>query len=162
MDALELRGEEGRGQPRKSGGRSQHPTIPGFPNGVTRRARMPGTGEPNSIGRRGETLGSEPSKYQQERKSREIPPVAASEGGGAQTGCGDAPGVVGRRLGDRRECESSGTRWEARPERARAPYAKDEHERLAPHLSTAGHEEPCRKPGRPRSKAEYGAATDSA
>ena len=31
------------------------------------------------------TLGSEPSKYQQERKSIEIPPVAASERGGAQT-----------------------------------------------------------------------------
>ena len=29
-------------------------------------------------------------------------------------------------------------------------------------LSTAGHEESCRKPGRPRSKAEYSAATDSA
>ena len=50
----------------------------------------------NEITCRGDTLGSEPSKYQQERKSREIPPVAASERGGAQTACGDVCGVVGR------------------------------------------------------------------
>ena len=42
------------------------------------------------------TLGSEPSKYQQEEKSNEIPTVAASEVGGAQTAGGDAGGVVGR------------------------------------------------------------------
>ena len=29
------------------------------------------------------------------------------------------------------------------------------------YLSTAGHEKPCRKPGRPRSKAKYYLATDS-
>ena len=29
-------------------------------------------------------------------------------------------------------------------------------------LSTAGHEKPCRNPGRPRSKAKYSIATDSA
>ena len=29
------------------------------------------------------------------------------------------------------------------------------------YLSTAGHEKPCRNPGRPRSKAKYSAATDS-
>ena len=43
----------------------------------------------------GYTLGSEPSKYQQEKKSSEIPPVAASERGGAQTRGGDIAGVVG-------------------------------------------------------------------
>ena len=42
------------------------------------------------------TLGSEPSKYQQEKKSNEIPSVAASERGGAQTAGGDVGGVVGR------------------------------------------------------------------
>ena len=43
-----------------------------------------------------ETQGSEPSKYLQEKKSKEIPRVAASETGGAQTAGGDAGGVVGR------------------------------------------------------------------
>ena len=35
-DALEPHGDEGRGRPRKARGRSEHPLIPGFPNGVTR------------------------------------------------------------------------------------------------------------------------------
>ncbi len=37
----------------------------------------------NKIGVQSETLGTEPSKYQQEKKSSEIPLVAASEGGRA-------------------------------------------------------------------------------
>ncbi len=48
----------------------------------------------------GHTLGTEPSKYQQEKKSTEIPSVAASEGGVAQTyvllayrGCRAATGL---------------------------------------------------------------------
>ena len=57
----------------------------------------------------GETRGSEPSKYPQEKKSNEIPPVAASERGGAQT------------AGNRRWREDSRTVWEGRPERVRAP-----------------------------------------
>ena len=32
-------GDEGRGKLRKAGGRSTHPVIPGFPNGVTRTPR---------------------------------------------------------------------------------------------------------------------------
>ena len=36
----------------------------------------------------------------------------------------DLHGVVGRRRGDRQEREASGTAWEGRPERVRAPYAK--------------------------------------
>ena len=38
-DALEPQGEEGRGRPRKAGGRSEHPLIPGCPNGATRMPR---------------------------------------------------------------------------------------------------------------------------
>jgi hypothetical protein len=36
VDALELSGEEGRGKLRKASGRSKHPEIRGWPNGVTR------------------------------------------------------------------------------------------------------------------------------
>ncbi len=39
VDALELRGEEGRGKLRKVPGRSTHPVIRELPNGVTRRER---------------------------------------------------------------------------------------------------------------------------
>ena len=38
-DALERAGDEGRGKLRKARGRSTHPWIPGFPNGVTRTPR---------------------------------------------------------------------------------------------------------------------------
>ena len=51
-----------------------------------------------SIARRGETQGTETSKYLQEKKSNEIPSVAASERGGAQTAGGDVGGVVGRTM----------------------------------------------------------------
>ena len=35
VDALELFGEEGRGKLREAPGRSKHPLIRGYPNGVT-------------------------------------------------------------------------------------------------------------------------------
>jgi hypothetical protein len=41
-----------------------------------------------SIGMRSNTQGTEPSKYLEEKKSREIPQVAASERGRAQTHVG--------------------------------------------------------------------------
>jgi hypothetical protein len=41
------------------------------------------------------TQGTETSKYLEEKKSNEIPLVAASEGGIAQTERGDSLGVVG-------------------------------------------------------------------
>jgi hypothetical protein len=42
-----------------------------------------------------QTRGSETSQYPQEEKSTEIPSVAASERGTAQTGRSDTAGVVG-------------------------------------------------------------------
>ena len=63
--------------------------IHGFPNGATRQVERPvtPTGEP--------TQGTETSKYLQEEKSNEIPQVAASERGRAQTDCLRMVGVVG-------------------------------------------------------------------
>jgi hypothetical protein len=63
--------------------------IHGCPNGATRRVERPVTpeGEP--------TQGTETSKYLQEEKSSEIPQVAASERGRAQTGPLRGSGVVG-------------------------------------------------------------------
>jgi hypothetical protein len=48
-----------------------------------------------SYGRMRRTRGSETSQYPQEEKSTEIPSVAASERGTAQTGRSDTAGVVG-------------------------------------------------------------------
>ena len=47
------------------------------------------------IARGGPTQGSETSQYLKERKSNETPPVAASEGGRAQTGEISLAGVAG-------------------------------------------------------------------
>ena len=51
---------------------------------------------PERIGRREATRGTETSKYPEEEKSTEIPPVVASERGRGQTGGSESPaGVVG-------------------------------------------------------------------
>ena len=51
---------------------------------------------PEHIGRREATRGTETSKYPEEEKSTEIPPVVASERGRGQTGGSESPaGVVG-------------------------------------------------------------------
>ena len=63
--------------------------IPGWPNGATRpsaRAVIPSSG-----GRR--TQGTETSQYLEEEESIEMPRVAASETGPAQTGLLAGPGL---------------------------------------------------------------------
>ena len=74
------------------------------------------------IGAAGATRGTETSKYPEEEKSNEIPLVVASERGGGQTGgCASAAGVAGPETWEER---ASGTAWEGRRDRVRAPYAK--------------------------------------
>ena len=127
---------------------------------------------PNKIGGQEATGGTETSKYPEEEKSTEIARVAASESAPAQTrrvqtapgrcppgveGCASrgpgAPGAVTKGRG-------SGTAWEGRPQRVRAPYANPRPPR-ARHRSTAGHVKPGGKQGGPPSKAEHSPATDS-
>ncbi len=55
------------------------------------------------IGAARQTQGSETSQYLQEQKSNEIPVVAVSESGRAQTGASDRAGVVGLLQGLTRE-----------------------------------------------------------
>ncbi len=90
------------------------------------------------------TRGTETSQYPEEEKSTEIPGVAASGTGrtpkparatrpqpcpagvaGRATGACGAPGEVTNRGG-------SGTAWEGRPQRVRAPYAKPPRPRARP------------------------------
>ena len=74
-----------------------------------------------SIGQAEPTGRTETSKYPEEKKSYEIPRVAASETGGAQTR--RMPGVVGPRWGivppDRVQIAEA--RWNAPSERVRIP-----------------------------------------
>ena len=98
----------------------------GSPNGATPQGDPCDPGL-NQIGPGGDTGGSETSQYPEERKSNEIPPVAASERGLAQTG-GFIP--RGCRAGESPADGSAGA-WKGAPERVTAPCAK-----------------PCRRPGR--------------
>jgi hypothetical protein len=95
VDALAPGGDEGRGRLRYASGSRQTGFDPeisewGNPAGV-----MPGHPLAECIGLRKRTRGSETSQYPEEKKSREIPKVAASEMGLAQTECFRAFGVVG-------------------------------------------------------------------
>ena len=92
---MALRGDEGRGRQRYAPGSSQtcfDPEISEWGNPAGVMSRYP-VAEYISFGRR--TQGSETSQYLQEKKSSEIPKVAASEMGKAQTGRLRASGVVG-------------------------------------------------------------------
>ena len=73
---------------------------PGILNRMSSRAEF--------IGASMRTQGSETSQYLQEKKSIEIPPVAASERGRAQTGLSNRAGVVGLLQGAAREVIKAG------------------------------------------------------
>ena len=75
MDALASRGDERRIRLRKASGSCQKALIRGFLNGATQHGVIHVT---TSVGR---TQGSETSQYLKEKKSNEIPKVAASEMG---------------------------------------------------------------------------------
>ena len=112
---------------------------------------------PESIGPGGDTGGSETSQYPEEQKSNEIPPVAASERGLAQTG-----GFIPRGWRTRKgPADGSAGAWKGAPERVTAPCAKP-CRRRAGILSRAGHVKPRPNPGGPPPKAEYKPPTDSA
>ncbi len=74
-----------------------------------------------SIGQVEPTGRTETSKYPEEKKSYEIPSVAASERGGAQTR--HLPGVVGPRWGLSRRIavQVAEARWNAPSQRVRIP-----------------------------------------
>ena len=81
-DAWAHGGDEGRGKLREARGSGTHAVIPRWPNGATRRAGMPVI----TFSDVKRTQGTETSQYLEEEKSTEMPPVAASERGRAQTG----------------------------------------------------------------------------
>ncbi len=95
MDALALGGDEGRDRLRYASVRSQISFDPGIsewgnPHGVISMYLLA-----EYIGLERRTEGSETSQYLQEKKSKEIPVVAASEPGRGQTVRIRPCGVVG-------------------------------------------------------------------
>ena len=78
---------------------------------------------PEHIGWQEATRGTETSKYPEEEKSNEIPPVVASERGRGQTGAASARRGCGAGHRAVIKPRGSGTAWEGRRDRVRAPYA---------------------------------------
>ena len=88
VDALAAGGDEGRRSLRYASGSGQARDDPGISEwGNPTLSGVTPQGEP--------TRGTETSQYPEERKSKETPPVAASERGTAQTTPGFWGGVVG-------------------------------------------------------------------
>ena len=118
------------------------------------------------------TRGTETSKYPEEEKSTEIAGVAASETAPAQTHArASLRALLHEGLWDRAfhgpqtmdavtNPRGSGTAWEGRRNRVRAPYANPRGLRVR-HPSSAGHVKPGANLGGPPSKAEHSPVTDS-
>ena len=127
-DALAADGDEGRGKRRYSTARRRRPVTRGSPNGATPQGDPCDPGL-NEIGPGGDTGGSETSQYPEEEKSNEIPPVAASERGRAQTGgfiprgwrAGEVSGGRQRRRLERRAGEGDSPVRETVPPAGRTP-----------------------------------------
>lgn len=77
-DAQALRGEEGRDKLRKAAGRGTYFVIRRYPNGATRHVE-------DMSPEMEQTRRTETSKYPEEKKTKVIPLVVASERGIAQT-----------------------------------------------------------------------------
>ena len=71
------------------------------------------------------TRGTETSKYPQEKKVNTIPPVVASERGGAQTGAVAMP-RRGYRSDAKYKSEDRRKVWKDLPQRVKVPYPKFE------------------------------------
>ena len=133
------------------------------------RALLPAS---ECIGCEEATRGTETSKYPEEEKSTEIAGVAASETAPAQTHArASLRALLHEGLWDRAfhgpqtmdavtNPRGSGTAWEGRRNRVRAPYANPRGLRVR-HPSSAGHVKPGANLGGPPSKAEHSPVTDS-
>ena len=117
-----------------------------------------GARAPSSRASERRTRGTETSQYPEEEKSTEMPGVAASETGRAQTGALSGPGVVGPA-----DAGSEATRspLERGAEDGDSPVADGEVLPVAEFLSSARPEESGAKPGGPPSKAKDSRVTDS-
>ena len=105
------------------------------------------------------TQGTETSKYLEEKKSIEIPRVAASEKGKAQTRVGRLNRGLWGRVGG--ESKHSGTVLERTTIEGESPVCEMRVGEPMRTPSRPGHVEPWLNPGGPSSKAKYESVTDS-
>ncbi len=130
----------------------------------TRRSADFRMGQPNGSDTvirpsRRQTRGTETSQYPEEKKTKVMAQVAASERAPAQTSGVTAPrGVEGVSTTTARAVR--GITWKGKPQRVKAPYLKTAL-RTRDHLSSAGHEKSCVNPRGPSRKAKYYRETDS-
>ena len=106
----------------------------------------------------GQTWGTETSQYPEEEKSTEMPVVAASEPGRAQTGALWGGGVVGP-TDALDQVRRSPLEWGARD--GDSPVVDDEESDVVEFLSNARPEKSGVKLGGPPSKAKDSRVTDS-
>ena len=118
----------------------------------------PGGSNPVTLNRE-PTQGTETSKYLEEKKSIEIPRVAASEKGIAQTRVGRLNRGLWGRTGS--EPKHSGTVLERTTVEGESPVREMRVGDLVWTPSRPGHVEPWLNPGGPSSKAKYESVTDS-
>ena len=139
------------------------------PNGETRRSNPPSR-PAESIGGCEATGGSDTSQYPEEEKSTEIPSVAASERGTAQTGGMSSLSALCHRgcraeMGGAADPPSGRTAKRNGLERPTkegdSPVSVSCSFGRSSFLSKAGHEKPRLNPGGPPSKAKYSQTTDS-
>jgi hypothetical protein len=153
-DAWAHGGDEGRGKLRKARGSGTHALIPRWPNGETRLGAS-SVITPQGVKR---TRGTETSQYPEEEKSSEMPLVAASERGRAQTVTLWGGGVVGPTYvhGDG---SRSSLEWDAAD--GESPVGEANEPCVVEFLSNARPEKSGVNPGGPPSKAKDSRVTDS-
>ena len=117
-----------------------------------------GCGAPSSVFGRRRTRGTETSQYPEEEKSSEMPSVAASERGGAQTSLPWGAGVVGPTDAT---ANASGSPLERGARDGESPVGDSGGAVVVEFLSNARHEESGVKLGGPPSKAKDSCVTDS-
>ena len=143
-NAQALRGEEGRDKLRKATGIGTHESIRRYPNGATHYIE-------DIVSARRQTRGTETSKYPEEKKTKVIPLVVASERGLAQTGAVKAtPGLQDHAI----DCAMNQNPLERGTKEGDSPVQvkRVNHSGI---LSSAGHEKSCMKQSGPSDKAKY-------
>ena len=120
---------------------------------------QPAAGDCGTAQSAGRTRGTETSHYPEEKKTKVIAQVVASERAAAQT-ASVATRPRGCRAAGKADLEGRGTSWKGRPQRVKAPYPAPESEARR-YLSSAGHEKSGVNRRGPSRKAKYYRETDS-
>ena len=143
-NAQALRGEEGRDKLRKATGIGTHESIRRYPNGATHYIE-------DIVSARRQTRGTETSKYPEEKKTKVIALVVASERAVAQTSIVTA--MLGLQDHDI-DCAMNQNPLERGTTEGDSPV-QVKSVNYSGILSSAGHEKSCMNLAGPSAKAKY-------